>query len=80
MKVKSFSRVRLFVTPWTAAYQAPRQWDSPGKSTGVGLHCLLWEGHGRGLKSYSPISLPFFQETKDFFREKEVLFPFKDKL
>ena len=23
MKVKSFSRVRLFMTPWTAAYQAP---------------------------------------------------------
>ena len=23
MKVKSFSRVRHFVTPWTAAYQAP---------------------------------------------------------
>ena len=23
MKVKSLSRVRLFVTPWTAAYQAP---------------------------------------------------------
>ena len=23
MKVKSFSRVRLFVTPWTIAYQAP---------------------------------------------------------
>ena len=23
MKVKSFSRVRLFTTPWTAAYQAP---------------------------------------------------------
>ena len=23
MKVKSFSRVRLLVTPWTAAYQAP---------------------------------------------------------
>ena len=22
-KVKSFSRVRLFVTPWTVAYQAP---------------------------------------------------------
>ena len=22
-KVKSFSRVRLFATPWTAAYQAP---------------------------------------------------------
>ena len=23
MKVKSLSRVRLFVTPWTLAYQAP---------------------------------------------------------
>ena len=23
MKVKSLSRVRLFATPWTAAYQAP---------------------------------------------------------
>ena len=23
MKVKSFSRVRLFATPWTAAYRAP---------------------------------------------------------
>ena len=23
VKVKSFSRVRLFVTPWTAAHQAP---------------------------------------------------------
>ena len=23
MKVKSLSRVRLFVTPWAAAYQAP---------------------------------------------------------
>ena len=88
-KVKSLSRVPLFVTPWTVAYQAPlsmgfsRQeycsglpfpspvhesekwkwsrsvvsdsqqphglqptrllhpWDSPGKSTGVGCHCLL---------------------------------------
>ena len=24
MKVKSLSRVRLFATPWTAAYQAPQ--------------------------------------------------------
>ena len=85
-----FSHVWLYVTPWTAAYQAPpslgfsRQehwsglplpspmhesekrklshsvmsdssrphglqptrllhpWDFPGKSTGVGCHCLLW--------------------------------------
>ena len=41
MKVKSLSRVRLFVTPWTAAYQAPLSMDFPGKSTGVGCHSLL---------------------------------------
>ena len=28
-------------TPGTAAHQAPRPWDFPGKSTGVGCHCLL---------------------------------------
>ena len=36
-----FSRVRLCVTPETAAHQAPRPWDSPGKNTGVGCHFLL---------------------------------------
>ena len=45
VKVKSFSRVRLFTTPWTAAYQVLHPWDSPGKSTGVGCHCLLWYKH-----------------------------------
>ena len=35
VKVKSLSHVRLLATPWTAA------WDFPGKSTGVGCHCLL---------------------------------------
>ena len=37
-KVKSLSRVRPSATPWTAAYQAPPYF--PGKSTGVGCHCL----------------------------------------
>ena len=42
VKAKSFSHVRLLVTPWTAAFQAPLYpWDFPGKSTGVGCHCLL---------------------------------------
>ena len=41
VKGKSLSRVQLFATPWTAAYQAPPQWDFPGKSTRVGCHCLL---------------------------------------
>ena len=36
-----FSRVWLCATPETAAHQAPRPWDSPGKSTGVGCHFLL---------------------------------------
>ena len=36
-----FSRVRLCATPYTAAYQAPHPWDSPGKNTGVGCHFLL---------------------------------------
>ena len=39
--VQSLSCVRLFVTPWTAAYQTPLSMDFPGKSTGVGCHCLL---------------------------------------
>ena len=41
VKGKSLSRVRLLATPWTAAYQAPLFMDFPGKSTGVGCHCLL---------------------------------------
>ena len=39
--MKSLSHVRLLATPWTAAYQAPRPWNFPGKSTGMGCHCLL---------------------------------------
>ena len=31
----------VLATPWTAAYQAPPSMDFPGKSTGVGCHCLL---------------------------------------
>ena len=39
--MKLLSRVQLLATPWTAAYQAPRSWDFPGKGTGVGCQCLL---------------------------------------
>ena len=41
VKVKSLSRVQLLATPWTTAYQAPLSMDFPGKSTGMGCHCLL---------------------------------------
>ena len=49
VKVKSLSRVRLFSTPWTAGVLQPTRllhpWDFPGKSTGVGCHCLLSLSH-----------------------------------
>ena len=41
VKVKLLSHVRLSVTPWTVAYQAPLTMDFPGKGTGVGCHFLL---------------------------------------
>ena len=41
VKVKSLSHVWLLATPWTAAYRLLHPWDFPGKSTGVGCHCLL---------------------------------------
>ena len=41
VKVKSLSRAWLLATPWTAAYRLLHPWDYPGKSTGVGCHCLL---------------------------------------
>ena len=41
VKVKSLSRVQPSATPRTAAFQAPPSMGFPGKSTGVGCHCLL---------------------------------------
>ena len=41
LQVKSFSRVRLFATPWTIVYQAPLSMGFSGHSTGVGFHFLL---------------------------------------
>ena len=41
VKVKSLSRVQLFVTPWTIAHQAPLSIGFPGNSTGVDCHFLL---------------------------------------
>ena len=40
--MKSLSRARLFVTPWTVACTTLLcPWNFPGKSTGVGCHFLL---------------------------------------
>ena len=50
MKVKSLSCVRFLATTWTAAHSLLHPWDFPGKSTGVGCHCLLWESITRPQK------------------------------
>ena len=41
VKVKSLSRVRLLATHGLQPTRLLRPWDFPGKSTGVGCHCLL---------------------------------------
>ena len=41
VKVKSFSRVRLQRPHGVQPTRLLRPWDFPGKSTGVGCHCLL---------------------------------------
>ena len=56
-KERKWSRChdRLFVTPWTVAYQLLHPWDFPGKSTGVGCHCLLQESFpDPGIEPGSP--------------------------
>ena len=44
MKVKSFSHVRLFATPWTAAYQAPLPMGFSRQEywSGLPLPSLIW--------------------------------------
>ena len=41
VKVKSFSRVWLLATPWTAAYQAPPSMGFSRQEYWSGCHCLL---------------------------------------
>ena len=41
VKVKFLSRVRLLVTPWTAAHQAPRFMGFSKQEYWSGCHCLL---------------------------------------
>ena len=59
VKVKSLSHVRLLVTPWTAAHQAPPSMGFSIKSIRVCCHCLLH------LKTYS-VSFPGAQSASFF--------------
>ena len=52
-----FSRVRLCATPYTAAHQAARPWDSPGKNTGVDCHFLLQCMKGKSEDTQSCLTL-----------------------
>ena len=40
-KAKVAQSCRLFVTPWTVPTRLLSPWNSPGKNTGMGCHCLL---------------------------------------
>ena len=78
VKVKSLSRFWLFATPWTAAYQALPSMEFPGKSTGVGCHCLLWQFYSyKGLKSKWPLNvsqiIPYWNFS-GWFRENQLRF------
>ena len=45
VKGKSLSRIRLFATPWTAAYQAPPSMGFSRQEYWSGVHCLLRVKH-----------------------------------
>ena len=62
--MKSLSRVLLFATPWTAAYQAPPSMGFSRKSTGVGCHFLLHEWFYEDLKDL--LELRPKKKKKDF--------------
>ena len=56
VKVKSLSRVRVFATPWTAAYQAPPSMGFSRQESwsGVPLPSLFgWERGGKNCSGYN---------------------------
>ena len=57
MKVKSLSGVRLFVTPWTVALQAPPSMGFSRQECWLGCHCLFLRLQ---LTMLFPTCLPFY--------------------
>ena len=51
VKMKSLSHVQLLVPDGLQPIRLLCPWDFPGKSTGVGCHCLLCHERSRTLKS-----------------------------
>ena len=61
-KVKSLSRVQLFVTPWTVAYQTPPSMEFPRQEYWSGLPCPSpWD------LLIQHLFCPFFPTRKQFF-------------
>ena len=84
VKVKSLSRDRLFVTPWTVPARHLRPWDFPGKSTGVGCHFLLQgifptQGSNPGLL-HCRQTLPSEPEGSSSLHRHDQLTPFSASL
>ena len=73
VKVKLLSHDQPSATPWTVAFQAPLSMDFPGKSTGVGSHCLLCLLDLDNYKFLFPITEQIWQTNPI---KTSVLFPF----
>ena len=68
VKVKSFSRVGLLATAWTAAHQAPPSMGFSGKSTAVGCHCLLHsDTSGHQMSGVFPHTTKWFSANQLIF-------------
>ena len=87
VKVKSFSHVRLLVTPWTAAYQAPpsmgfsRQeyWSGVPLPSPLLLSLLHWQTGslplappGKPLTSLSPYCVLMYEKSKAIASDKSL--------
>ena len=77
MKVKSLGRAWLLATPWNVAHRLLRPWDFPGKSTGVGCHCLLriaTERQNPTTSSETNFYLSHTKEVGNIINEWSVIF------
>ena len=84
--VQLLSPVRLFVTPWTVAHQAPLPWYFPHKNTGMSCHFIiqgifLTQGLNLRLLNWQADSLPlqclgdYPLSTRQCPRVNHLLFP-----
>ena len=78
MKVKSLSRVQLLATHGLQPTRLLHPWDFPGKSTGVGCHCLLRFPLHSPAKNFSllqTLTFSLFDFTVHWAQEQLLLQP-----